>query len=291
MARIYPERVPRAPVHLRACGRTHARAGRYAPVVPAADLLALYDRHERREARPPGLTVEVTPRVVRHIGPPGHPCWVLYADLDGVDADGVIRGEQAHFAALGRGFEWKHFAHDRPADLPARLVAAGFVAEDAEALMALDLADLPDWLDASAGPGVQEGGAELQGAVGAVMAAVWPDQASRIAEQLAIQLGEAPDAMRLFVAFEGRKAVAAAWSLRTAGSPFLSLFGGSSLPEHRGRGHYRALVAARARFAMAQGARALAVDAGPMSAPILARLGFERLTTTTPYVWRPIASR
>jgi len=258
--------------------------------VPAADLLALYDRHERREARPPGLTVEVTPRVVRHIGPPGHPCWVLYADLDGTDADDVIRGEQAHFGALGRGFEWKHFAHDRPADLPARLLAAGFVAEPPEALMALDLASLPAWLYASAGHGVREGGAELQGAVGSVMAAVWPGQASRIAEQLAILLREAPDAMRLFVAFEGTGPVAAAWSLRTAGSPFLGLFGGSSLPEHRGRGHYRALVAARARHALAHGARALTVDAGPMSAPILERLGFERLTITTPFVWSPPAT-
>jgi GNAT superfamily N-acetyltransferase len=270
-----------------ACARGQ---GRYALVVSATDLLALYDRHERREARPPGLTVEVTPRVVRHIGPPGHPCWVLYADLDGTDPDGVIRGEQAHFGGLGRGFEWKHFAHDRPADLPARLLAAGFVAEPPEALMALDLTSLPAWLDAPAGHGVREGGAELQGAVGSVMAAVWPGQASRIAEQLAILLREAPDAMRLFVAFEGHDPVAAAWSLRTAGSPFLGLFGGSSLPEHRGRGHYRALVAARARHALAHGARALTVDAGPMSAPILERLGFERLTITTPFVWQPAAS-
>jgi hypothetical protein len=29
------------------------------------------------------------------------------------------------------------------------------------------------------------------------------------------------------------------------------------------------------------------VDAGPMSAPILTRLGFARLTTTTPFHWRP----
>ena len=259
--------------------------------MPAADLLALYDRHERREARPPGLTVEVTPRVVRHIGPPGHPSWVLYADLDEGDADDVIRGEQAHFAALGRGFEWKHFAHDRPADLAARLVAAGFVAEVPEALMALDLARLPAWVDASAGHGVREGGAELLDAVCSVMAAVWPDQASRIAEQLAILLREAPDAMRLFAVFEEAAPVAAAWSLRTPGSPFHGLFGGSSLPEHRGRGHYRALVGARVRYALAQGARALTVDAGPMSAPILGRLGVERLTTTTPFVWQPAASR
>jgi len=256
--------------------------------VLAADLLALYDLHERREARPPGLAVEVTPRVVRHIGPPGHPCWVMYADLVGVDADDVIHGEQTYFGGLGRGFEWKHFAHDRPADLPARLRAAGFAAEPPEALMALDLGSPPAWLDAGTGHGVREGGAELEDAVGSVMAVVWPDQASRIAEQLAIQLREAPDAMRLFVAFEGDDPVAAAWSLRTAGSPFMSLFGGSSLPEHRGRGHYRALVAARARHALAHGACALIVDAGPMSAPILERLGFILQTWTTPYVWQPL---
>ncbi|QYC42645.1 hypothetical protein Nocox_25210 [Nonomuraea coxensis DSM 45129] len=54
-------------------------------------------------------------------------------------------------------------------------------------------------------------------------------------------------------------------------------------PEWRGRGVYRALVAYRARDALARGYRYLQVDASAESRPILARLGFAALATTTPY--------
>jgi GNAT superfamily N-acetyltransferase len=55
----------------------------------------------------------------------------------------------------------------------------------------------------------------------------------------------------------------------------VTLMGGSVLPELRGRGVYRALVRARWDHAVARGTPLLVVQAGPMSAPILARLGFE----------------
>ncbi len=47
------------------------------------------------------------------------------------------------------------------------------------------------------------------------------------------------------------------------------------------------LVALRAQLARARGARYLHVDASEDSRPILARLGFEAIATTTPYVWTP----
>jgi GNAT superfamily N-acetyltransferase len=57
-----------------------------------------------------------------------------------------------------------------------------------------------------------------------------------------------------------------------------------TLPEYRGRGLYRATVARRAELAREAGYRWLYVDALPTSRPILERLGFVTLTTTTPYV-------
>jgi hypothetical protein len=48
-------------------------------------------------------------------------------------------------------------------------------------------------------------------------------------------------------------------------------------PTARGRGAYRALVAARAAEAAARGAPAVVTHAGRMSLPILERLGFERV--------------
>jgi hypothetical protein len=54
----------------------------------------------------------------------------------------------------------------------------------------------------------------------------------------------------------------------------VTLFGGSTLPEARGRGAYRALVAARWQDAVARGTPVLVTQASPMSRPILAQLGF-----------------
>jgi GNAT superfamily N-acetyltransferase len=61
-------------------------------------------------------------------------------------------------------------------------------------------------------------------------------------------------------------------------TPFGGLMlGGAVLPEARGRGLYTALVHARWQDAVAKGIPRLVVSAGPMSAPILERLGFERI--------------
>lgn len=71
------------------------------------------------------------------------------------------------------------------------------------------------------------------------------------------------------------------------GAGFAGLWGGGTVTAWRGKGIYRALVAHRARIAAERGYRHLQVDATDMSAPILARLGFTELGTTTPYVYRP----
>ena len=61
------------------------------------------------------------------------------------------------------------------------------------------------------------------------------------------------------------------------GEHAVTLFGGATLPAARGRGVYRALVAARWEDAVARGTAALVTQAGPMSRPILARLGFREV--------------
>lgn len=77
----------------------------------------------------------------------------------------------------------------------------------------------------------------------------------------------------------------AAWiddRLVAAGRSFFSsrgalLAGGSTLPEARGRGAYRALVSVRWDDAVSRATPALAVQAGAMSAPILRSLGFVKV--------------
>ena len=81
----------------------------------------------------------------------------------------------------------------------------------------------------------------------------------------------------LYVAYIGGKAVGrATGSFSEYG---VTLFGGSVLPEARGRGAYRALVRARWDDAVARGTPLAVADAGSMSRPILARLGFREICT------------
>ena len=68
-----------------------------------------------------------------------------------------------------------------------------------------------------------------------------------------------------------RSASAAPSSRRTAAL----LLGGATLPEARGHGVYTSLVHARWDEAVERGVPRLVVSAGPKSAPILERLGFE----------------
>jgi GNAT superfamily N-acetyltransferase len=80
-----------------------------------------------------------------------------------------------------------------------------------------------------------------------------------------------------------RRVILATIDGEAAGSAGLSLYppdgaiinGGAVRPKFRGRGIYRAMVAARLEMAREAAVAGLSVWGGPMSAPILARLGFE----------------
>ena len=57
------------------------------------------------------------------------------AGLDGKELDVLIARQVTVFAARGEPFEWKLHGHDRPADLPERLRAAGLVPEETETVV------------------------------------------------------------------------------------------------------------------------------------------------------------
>ncbi len=75
-----------------------------------------------------------------------------------------------------------------------------------------------------------------------------------------------------FLAFVDGEPVAAAYASYTPLG--LILFGGATLPTARGRGAYRALVAARAAEAVERATPVIVTHAGKMSRPILERVGF-----------------
>jgi GNAT superfamily N-acetyltransferase len=84
---------------------------------------------------------------------------------------------------------------------------------------------------------------------------------------------------KTFVALLDGEIVASASSTYVEGA--VTLNGGAVLPRARGRGAYRALVAARWADAIERGTPALVTQAGAMSKPILERLGFRGVTEIT----------
>src|SRR5439155_4672686 len=111
-----------------------------------------------------------------------------------------------------------------------------------------------------------------------------------LADMLESERAADPDSLAVVAAEADGEVVSAGWIRFERGTDFATLWGGATLPVWRGRGIYRALVAYRANLAAERGCRFIEVDASSASRPILERLGFVAVTTTTPYVWSPPAA-
>lgn len=251
---------------------------------------ARYDAEMREGARPDAARarVERVGRVVRQSVPGLGWNGVLWSDLDEETADAEIAAQVAFFAGAGAAeFEWKLYDYDRPADLGDRLRAAGFVAEPAETLMVGRTGALAE-LPVRPPEGItlravtDEAGVDL---MMDVHARAFGTERPRIREQMLSLLLDEPESIAAVVAMAGGTPVSAARMEMRPGSSFAGLWGGGTVPEWRGRGVYRLLVAHRARIAAARGIPYLQVDASDDSRPILKRLGFGRLGVTVPYVW------
>ncbi|RPK88899.1 MULTISPECIES: GNAT family N-acetyltransferase [Streptomyces] len=254
----------------------------------------LFDRAMREHARPegPGVRVERAGPLVRQVGGPEDWNGVVWSDpaLDAAGADAAIRAQIEHYTALGHEeFEWKLYSHDRPADLGDRLRAAGFVPDPPETLLVAPV-EAPA---SRPGSGVPEGVVlrPVTDAAGVELMAraherAFGTDAGRLRRQVLARLEQAGDDFVAIVATAGEEPVSSARMELYPGTGFAGLWGGGTVAEWRGRGLYRALVAHRAAVAAERGYRYLQVDASDLSAPILARLGFSALGTTTPYVYR-----
>jgi GNAT superfamily N-acetyltransferase len=266
-----------------------------------ADLaLRAYDEQVRRSTTPPqpGWQVELVSggSVLRVIAPPEHEwgCFVIWTHLDDSRADGVIAEQVDFYRGLGRAFEWKWFAYDEPPDLGSRLERAGLVAGEDESLV---VGEVDAVVSLCTGASVADGvtlrhvrpdalDADFAGIV-ALNKTVWGTDLSWLMDELREELITSPDDLRIHVAEVADEIVCAAWVRFHPGTEFASLWGGTTLPQWRRKGIYRALVGRRAVQARDRGLRYLQVDASPDSRPILERLGLTVLTATTPYTWTP----
>jgi N-acetylglutamate synthase-like GNAT family acetyltransferase len=262
------------------------------PVADEETLLRAYDEQMRGVSSPdrPGLIIERDGPVLRVAG---QHRGLVTAPRDlgagGPELDALIARQRDYFAIRGEAVEWKTRGHDLPATLTDRLRAAGFVPEDQETVVigvAAELASDPVVPDGTTLRAVTAD-ADLR-AIAALESAVWDEDMSYLGEDLIARRTSAPGDITFFTVSDATgQVVSAAWIIFYPGTDFAYLAGGSTLEPWRKRGIYRALVAVRARHAAERGTRYLTVDASDDSAPILRRLGFKAVTTTTPYVWAP----
>lgn len=211
-------------------------------------------------------------RYVLWMGPGDAPAWNV-AQRFRLQADEIeaVREEiHARLRAKGRpGCTWEIGTHATPSDLVDRLLALGLVDDEPTPLaVGMVLTEAP----AQSAPGVEVRRAETdeEHLVAAQIAAVafgspMPSEAS---------LDRDPNNVVYLAYVDGEPVARGTASFSEHG---VTLFGGSTLPEARGRGAYRALVAARWEDAVERGTPVLVSQASPMSRPILAQLGFREV--------------
>jgi GNAT superfamily N-acetyltransferase len=250
-------------------------------------ILKQLDDERRRLARM-GETRALLPHITRlRSGDPPH-YGVIWSSLNDVNADAAIAAEIEYHRAIGVPFEWKVYAHDTPPDLPQHLEQHGFSIGPCEAVMLFDLSQTPAWMRETGPARVERIERPEQIAIYRRLAeTITGKDYSFTADDLAEALRQGSAEHGGYLAWSEQEPVSIARLYTHPQSHFAGLYGAATLESHRGRGFYRALVAARARDALAAGARYLIVDALPTSRPILERLSFRRVTDTWPCDWRP----
>ena len=250
-------------------------------------ILHLYDQEMRQDYPPGQVNVYRRPGLTYFTVSPTTPRsgWVVYTRLDAQTAGEAIQSTIDFFRQYGGEFEWKVYDHDTPPDLKERLLAHGFVAEEQESVVALDLQSAPPdfWQPASADIRRVTEPAQLAD-ITRIESEVWGEPFDDLETMLSAEMQAAPDSISIYVAYADGRPASSAWIRFYPGRQFAELYGGATIPAQRGKGLYTALVKARAHEARQRGVRFLLVDASDMSRPVLEKLGFVFLTHTQPFV-------
>src|SRR5688572_18702775 len=241
---------------------------------------------ERRNMKYAGQVTEILAHVTRMSAIDGRWHNVTSPSLTADVAEATIVAEIEHHRRIGKSFEWKVYAHDPLTDLRDRLARHGFFIGPLEAVAVLDLADPPGWVNDTSITVRRVETLEQVETYGRVSAAVFGEK-FRFESELADGLRTGSTQIRGYIAYAGNDPVSIGRLYTHPQSWFGGLYGGGTIAAHRGRGFYRALIAARARDAIASGTQYLLVDALPTSRPILQRLGFERVADTWACEWTP----
>jgi GNAT superfamily N-acetyltransferase len=250
----------------------------------------LFNEQVRRGTVSDGLSdVSATPRFVRWsaIGDVG---WseISWTDLDEASADQVIDEQIEYFSSVGNGFASRIYENDLPDDLSTRLERAGFTHDGTSELMIARLNDLTIGVEPPEGVALvranhREGIRRLI----EVHEKVFQTDQTQLLRTLLAQHSISHSLNELVVAMANGARVSSSRVQFFPDSDFAGFWGGSTLPQWRGKGLYGAMVTHRARLAHERGYTYVYVIASNRSRPILERLSFESFGSVSSFRWQP----
>jgi predicted GNAT family acetyltransferase len=232
-----------------------------------------------REPAGPGREVVDTPRYRATLQPdypipgPNSVAWIRCASAD---TDEVITEARTLFAPRGQAFMWILDPGTEPPDFPDYLAAAGVFPEPHAPAVDVMVLSVEAHVEAATFE-IHDALADIASfrAADAVNAEAFGDSPRQpdAQERRRLHQLEAGNRRVFLVTIDGEPAGSAGMTLYPPSAAIIN--GGAVRSKFRGRGIYRAMVAARLAIAREAGVAGLVVWGGPMSAPILRKLGFE----------------
>ena len=250
------------------------------------NLLVRYDKDLRLRIMYPEAHKEITRDVVRIIRKAPGMNVVSFTFANERNLHQVIHNEVEYFLPLQQPFTWKVYDHDLLPSLKDELVSHGFAVDDDPAdVMILDVRNAP----ASFSEPVKADIRRIDSLDGLkdiihVLDQVWGGHHTWVNDRLGGHL-QVPGYLSVYAAYIDDQPVSIAWTYFPRGH-FATLFAGSTIAEYRKQGLYTSLLATRIREIRERGYHYAVVEAGAMSRPIVAKHGFQHLTTVHDYQWK-----
>ena len=250
------------------------------------NLLVRYDKDLRLRIMYPEARKEITRDVVRIIRQAPGMNVVAFTFANEGRLHDVIHREVEYFTPLNQPFTWKVYDHDLLPNLKDELVSHGFERnEDPADVMVLNVKRAPSAL-------LQPGTTDIRRVtdvdglkdVTYVLDNVWGGHNTWVNDRLGAHL-QVPGYLSVYIAYIENHPAAVAWTYFPHGQ-FATLYAGSTIAEYRKQGLYTSLLARRIQEIRERGYHYAVVETGSMSKPIVAKHGFQHLTTVHDYEWK-----
>lgn len=250
------------------------------------NLLARYDKNLRIHMRYPEARKEVTKDVVRFVRKAPGMNFVSFTFATERDLDRVIDQQVDYFLPMEQPFTWKVYDHDLLPSLKDKLARRGFASDDEPAsVMVLGVKKAPTFLFEPVKVDVRRI-TDIEGLkdVIHVLDSVYGGHNTWVNDRLGGHL-EIPGYLSVYAAYVEDEPASIAWTYFPRGQ-FASMFAGTTIEKYRRQGLYTSLIAIRLQEMRERGYPYAVVEAGNMSKPILARHGFQHLTSVHDYEWK-----